>query len=173
MYWPLKKLQKISKTGACQNSVASPPKDSQGSAQKAPQTSPQIALKPSPKDIGFFDPSLQHDFPELCLFRNIDIFCDRIERCRSESEFLTADIVELLPKCLRGEALAWFRSQSKHRYLAVCLAAIRARFAQAPPEAPPKAPPEHPCMASKHPRRPPREHLNITTASSAMPRFPR
>ena len=79
---------------------------------------------PSTKDIGFFDPSLQYDFPELCLFQNVKTFCDRIRRLR----FLETDILDVLPSCLRGEALAWFRSQSKHRELAVCLGAIRARF---------------------------------------------
>ena len=89
--------------------------------------------KPSTSDIGFFDPSLQYDFPELCLFQNIKTFCDRIRRLR----FFETDILDLLPSCLRGEALTWFRSQSEYRDLAVCLGAMRARFwQQAPPEAP-------------------------------------
>ena len=88
---------------------------------------------PSTSDIGFFDPSLQYDFPELCLFQNVKTFCDRIRRLR----FCETDILDVLPSCLRGEALTWFRSQSKHRELAVCLGAMRARFwQQAPPEAP-------------------------------------
>ena len=79
---------------------------------------------PFMKDIGFFDPSLQYDFPELCLFQNVKTFCDRIRRLR----FCETDILDVLPSCLRGEALTWFRSQSKYQELAVCLGAIRARF---------------------------------------------
>ena len=126
--------RRYSKLAVVQNSVASPPKDSQGSAQKAPQKAPpQLApkpspKKPSPKDIGFFDSSLQQDFPELCLFHNVDIFCDRIELCRPE--FGETNILELLPKCLRGEALKWF-NQSECQDLATCLQALKARFSQA------------------------------------------
>ena len=102
---------------------------------------------PSTSDLGFFDPSLAYDFPELCLFQNVKIFCDRIKRLR----FDEGDILDVLPSCLRGEALEWF-NQSKHRELAACLGALRARFwQQAPPEppqaplkGPPEAPPEAP-----------------------------
>ena len=128
------------KLAVVQNSVASPPKDSQGSAQKAPQKAPpQLApkpspKKPSPKDIGFFDSSLQQDFPELCLFHNVDIFCDRIKLCRPE--FGETNILELLPKCLRGEALTWFRSQSGYQDLATCIRGLKARFSSQPASQP-------------------------------------
>ena len=56
---------------------------------------------PSTSDIGFFDPSLTYDFPELCLFRNVNVFCDRIKRLK----FFEDDILDVLPSCLRGEAL--------------------------------------------------------------------
>ena len=121
---------------------------------------------PSTKDIGFFDPSLEYDFPELCLFQNVKTFCDRIRRLR----FCETDILDVLPSCLRGEALTWFRSQSKYRELAVCLGAMRARFwQQAPPEAPLGArfqrqaplegPPEGP------PRAPEYHHCKLCNAS--------
>ncbi len=183
----LKSCRRYSKLAFVQDPVASPPKNSQASAQiaslqiapqKAPQASP--IPKPSLKDIGFLDLSLQHDFPELCLFHNVDIFCDRIERCISESEFLGTDILELLPKCLRGEALKWF-SQSNHQDLAVCIRAMRARFEQAsqkspleappkarqaPPQAPPEVPPEAP------PRAPDYHHCKLCNASfSSMARL--
>ena len=100
--------------------------------------------KPSASDIGFFDPSLAYDFPDLCLFQNVKTFCDRIRRLR----FFETDILDQLPSCLRGDALKWFK-QSKHRELAVCLGAMRARFwQQAPPEAPPRTPPEGPPEAT-------------------------
>ena len=93
--------------------------------------------KLSISDIGFFDPSLAYDFPDLCLFQNVKTFCDRIRRLR----FFETDILDVLPSCLRGKALTWFR-KAKHRDLATCLGAMRARFWQrAPPEAPPRTPP--------------------------------
>ena len=61
--------------------------------------------KPSISDIGFFNPSLAYDFPELCLFQNVKTFCDRIRRLR----FFETDILDLLPSCLRGDALKWFK----------------------------------------------------------------
>ena len=90
--------------------------------------------KPLPKTIGFFDPSLKYDLPELCLFQDVYIFCDRIKRCRH----VASDILDVLPRCLRGEALKWF-NQSDHQNLAVCIRDMRAKFARAPPEAPLKA----------------------------------
>ena len=59
-----------------QPAIVSPPEDTQASLQKDLQTLPQ----PSPKDIGFLDPSLQHDFPELYLFHDAHTFCDHIKR---------------------------------------------------------------------------------------------
>ena len=92
--------------------------------QEAPQASPKaLQPKPSPKDVGFLDPSLQHDFPKLCLYRGSHAFCNHIE----QSRFDKADTLELLPKCLRGEALIWFR-QSKYQDLAECLQGWKARF---------------------------------------------
>ncbi len=35
-----------------------------------------------PKDIRSLDPSLQYDFPELCLFHNAYTFCDHIKRSK-------------------------------------------------------------------------------------------
>ena len=133
-----KSCRRYPKLALVQNPVASPPKDSQASAQKAPpQLAPKPSLKkPSPKDIGFLDPSLQQDFPELCLFQNVHIFCERVKRCK----FDETDILELLPKCLRGEALRWFRNQSKHRNLAECIRALKARFPQAAPQVLQQAP---------------------------------
>ena len=57
---------------------------------------------PSASDhIGFFNPSLQYNFPELSLFQNVDVFCNRLRRLR----FFKTDILDLLPKYLRGKAL--------------------------------------------------------------------
>ena len=96
--------------------------------------------KPLPSDIGFFDPSLQYDFPELCLFQDVHVFCDRVKRLDHQE----ADILALLPKCLRGEALAWFRKSKKHQDLAVCIRDMIARFPpqQAPQIAPSQTAPQ-------------------------------
>ena len=125
--------------------------------------------KPSAKDMGFFDPSLQQDFPELCLFQNVNTFCDRVKRCK----FDETDILELLPKCLRGEALTWLYSQSKHRYLAVCLAALRARFPQAlPQEAPQASPQKAPQPMESAYQAPEYHHCKLCNASfSSMTRL--
>ena len=156
-----------------QDVTASLQKDSQASSPQASPIAPQaslIAPQPSPKDIGFLDPSLQHDFPDLCLFHDAYTFCDRIERCRSESGFLGADILELLPKYLRGEALKWFR-QLKYQDLAVCIRAMRARFPQAAPqvssqEAPPQAISQSACRAPDY------HHCKLCNASfSSMARL--
>ena len=100
---------------------------------KSSPKAPQLSLK----DIGFLDPSLQHDFPDLYLFYNSNAFYDYIKRCRSG--FGEADILALLPKCLRGEALIQF-NQSKYQDLAVCLQALKTRFSQVSQAAPQEAP---------------------------------
>ncbi len=56
---------------------------------------------PSTENIGFFDLLLQFDFPELCLFQDSYVFCNRIKRCR----FTKTNILALLSSCLHGEAL--------------------------------------------------------------------
>ncbi|KAL2058745.1 hypothetical protein ABVK25_000036 [Lepraria finkii] len=139
----------------------------QASAQGAPlQASSPKALQPSPKDIGFLDPSLQHDFPELCLFHDSNAFCDHLERCRSG--FGDADILALLPKCLRGEALMWF-NQAKYQDLAVCLQALKTRFSQVSQAAPQEAPHainQSACHASEY------HHCKLCNASfSSMARL--
>ena len=55
---------------------------------------------PTPKDIGFFDPSIQHDFPKLRLYHDVNVFVDQVP-C---DQYHEADIIKLLPKCLRGAA---------------------------------------------------------------------
>ena len=155
-----KPSRKDSTLAFVRNPVASPPKDSQ----------PPAAPQASPKDIGFFDPSLQYDFPELRLFHDANTFCDHTKHCRSESGFLAADILELLPKCLRGEALAWFRSLPKNWDLIMYVVEMRKRFppraAPEAPQAPPEAPLEAPqvggqsaCQASEY------HHCKLCNAS--------
>ena len=102
--------------------------------QKGPPKTPML------KDIGFLDLSLQYDFPELCLFHNAHTFCNRIEQCRSE--FLEADILQLLPKCLRGEALTWFNKSRSDQDLSKCMQAMKAQFPQTAPQAAPQEAPQ-------------------------------
>ena len=145
-----------------QYTSTSPPKGSQASAQKDLQASPQIAPQPSPKHIGFLDLSLQHDFPELCLFHDAHAFCNRVEQLG----FLEADILELLPKCLRGEALKWF-NQSECQDLAVCIGAMRARFSQALPQEALQESSQAPPQAISHAacRAPDYHHCKLCNAS--------
>ena len=121
-----------------------------------------------PRDIGFLDLSLQHDFPDLYLFHDANTFCDRIKHCRSE--FLGADILELLPRCLRGEALIWFRSQSEFLDIAMCSIAMRARFPQraqqlAPQEAPQASPQKVPQPMESACQAPEYHHCKLCNAS--------
>ncbi|CAF9943111.1 MAG: Baculoviral IAP repeat-containing protein 5, partial [Alectoria fallacina] len=83
--------------------------------------------KPTPKDIGFFDPSLQYDFPELRLYHDVNIFVDQVP---CDDQYQEADIVQLLPKCLRGAAYMWYQSNHalKDANLAKCMKVLIAKF---------------------------------------------
>ena len=56
----------------------------------------------SPQDLSFFDPTLQHDFPELRSYGNVRGFINHIQECKNQ--YRDADILQILPKCLRGPA---------------------------------------------------------------------
>ena len=62
------------------------------------------------KDIGFFDPSLQHDFPELRLYHDVNVFVDQVQQC---DQYRGTDIVQLFSKCLRGAAYMWYQGNQK------------------------------------------------------------
>ncbi|KAL2045128.1 hypothetical protein ABVK25_012197 [Lepraria finkii] len=114
-----------------------------------PKTIPKPTPKPTPKDIGFLDLSLQHDFPDLYLFHDVQAFSYRIEQC--QSEFLEADILALLPKCLRGKALTWFNQSRSNQDLSKCKQAMKAQFQQAAPQAAPQPAPQ-PMESSQAPK---------------------
>ena len=40
----------------------------------------------SPHDLGFFDPSPEHDFPEICLYHDIDLFLGHIKEYKYRQE---------------------------------------------------------------------------------------
>ena len=125
---------------------------------------------PIPKDIGFLDPSLQYDFPELCLFHNAHTFCNRIEQCRSE--FLEADILQLLPKCLRGEALTWFNQSRSNQDLSKCMQAMKAQFQQAAPQAAPQPAPQSAPQPMESSQAPKYHYCKLCNASfSSTARF--
>ncbi|CAF9925161.1 MAG: hypothetical protein ALECFALPRED_002913 [Alectoria fallacina] len=84
---------------------------------------------PTPKDIGFFDPSLQYDFPELRLYHDVDIFVDQVPF----DQYHEADIVQLLPKCLRGAAYMWYQSNLKNADLAKCMRTLVVKFKKESP----------------------------------------
>ena len=95
---------------------------------------PQQLAPISASDIGFFDPSLQHDFPELRLYHDVNVFVDQVQQC---DQYLEADIVQLLPKCLRGAAYMWYQGNQetlKDADLTKCMQALIAKFKEHPQE---------------------------------------
>ena len=70
-------------------------------AVKAQKTEQEVAAKkaqnsiPNPQDIGFFDPSLQQDFPELRLFSFLKQVKEYIDQYRE------MDVLQLLFNCRR------------------------------------------------------------------------
>ena len=66
---------------------------------------------PTPQDIGFFDPRLQKDHPELRLYHDIVPFTVRL--LQSINQYRETDILQLLPKCLRGAAFTWYQDNQK------------------------------------------------------------
>ena len=61
---------------------------------------------PTPYSIGFFDPSLQHDFSELRLYYNIESFAKHTKECFDL--YREVDLLQLLSKYLRGLAFTWY-----------------------------------------------------------------
>ena len=90
----------------------------------------------SPQDLGFFDPTLQHDFPELRSYDNVYEFINHIQECKDR--YREADILQMLPKCLRGPAYRWCRDlpessdlRSPSRTLKMWLSALEIQFKKA------------------------------------------
>ena len=68
--------------------------------KKIPTTKNIQKKKLISKNIGFFDLSLQYNFPKLRLYHDVNIFVNQI----SCDQYHEADIVQLFPKCLRDAA---------------------------------------------------------------------
>ena len=66
---------------------------------------------PTPQDIGFFDPWPQKDDPELHLYHDLVPFTDHL--LESINQYRETDILQLLPKCLRGAAFVWYQDIQK------------------------------------------------------------
>lgn len=85
------------------STVISPQKQEEIEARAKEASKPT----PVPQDLGFFDSSLQQDFPEIRLFHSVHMFIDHIQRCKYQ--YREEDIIKILPKCLRGAAFKWCR----------------------------------------------------------------
>ena len=89
------------------------------------------AQKPTPtaQDLAFFDPSLEIDFLGLRLYHDIGKFVEHILQCADQ--YREADILYLLPKCLRGTAFTWYSSIDTLKNsadLAKCMEVLIAKF---------------------------------------------
>ena len=75
-------------------------------------------------------PSLQYDFPELRLYHDVNVFVDQVP-C---DQYRGTDIVQLLPKRLRGAAYMWYQSNRKtlSADLTKCMEALIAKFKRQP-----------------------------------------
>ena len=87
----------------------------------------------SPQDLGFFDLTLQHDFPELRSYNNVYEFINHIQKCKNR--YRDADILQMLSKCLREPANQWYRDllessdlRSPSRTLKMWLSALEIQF---------------------------------------------
>ena len=120
------KTQRILEIAAKLREAQKPTSTPQKSRQKSQLSARKLAIKaqveieleeatkeaqkptPTPQDIGFFDPSLQQDFPELRLFHDVDSFIKHLKKCADQ--YREKDILQLLSKCLRGPAFTWSQS---------------------------------------------------------------
>ncbi|CAD6576946.1 MAG: Baculoviral IAP repeat containing [Alectoria sarmentosa] len=116
--------------------------DQKFTAKEPPQISQKSTIPehqaqevPTSKDIGFFDPSLQYDFPELRLYHDVNVFVNQVP-C---DQYRGTDIVQLLPKCLRDAAYMWYQSNQetlKDIDLTKCMEALVAKFKKQPQKTP-------------------------------------
>ena len=87
----------------------------------------------SPQDLGFFNPTLQHDFPELRSYSDVCEFINHIQECKNQ--YRDVDILQMLPKYLRGPANQWCRDllessdlRGLSRILKMWLLALKIQF---------------------------------------------
>ena len=132
-------------------------KESQEAAEKEAQ-------KPTPtsRDLAFFDPSLQFDFSKLRLYHDIDEFVEHILQCADQ--YRHVDIIEWLPKCLRGQAFAWSQSiQLKDVTLVKYMEVLTVKFRK-----PSAAAQETPKPASQTAPQMPQEYHKCTVCSASF-----
>ena len=132
-------------------------KKSQEAAEKEAQKP-----TPTPRDLAFFDPSLQFDFPKLRLYHNINKFAEHILQCADQYRHI--DIIELLSKCLRGQAFVWSQSiQLKDVTLAKYMKVLTVKFRK-----PSAAAQETPKPASQTAPQMPQEYHKCTVCSASF-----
>ena len=96
--------------------------DSQKTATPAEPAKPI----PTARDVGFLDPTLASNIEDFCLYNNAVDFTQRLKEC--QDRYSESDLVGLLPSCLRGSALAWYKAQPNINTLNSFKKALAAAF---------------------------------------------
>ncbi|KAG7004386.1 hypothetical protein G7Y79_00026g059700 [Physcia stellaris] len=128
--------------------------------------------KPTPvaADIGFFDATLACDIQEFGLFCKAAGFVQRFRQ--RQHQYRESDLLALLPECLRGPALAWYKEQSETtaKSLSEWLEALATAF---PAKTPAKSSIQTPSSAPPASRPPPQYHscLNCSASFSSLARL--
>ncbi|KAG7005285.1 hypothetical protein G7Y79_00020g048130 [Physcia stellaris] len=65
---------------------------------------------PTPVNIGIFDPTLMRDIEEFGLYSKVLGFLQHLQQI--QHQYRESDVLDLLPKCVRGPAFAWFKDQT-------------------------------------------------------------
>ena len=117
-------------------------------AEEAAKQAVMEAAKPEacPKDIGFFDPTMMVDLPELHLSANCASFLQNLGE--QAAKYQESSVLKALQTSLRGPALIWFKDQAKFTSLDSFKTALAKAF---PPAAPAEANPD-PVIINPSPR---------------------
>ena len=63
------------------------------------------------KDIDIFDSTLVCDILEFDLYSKVVEFLQHLQQIQNQGLYQEQDVLDLLPKCVRGSAFAWFKDQ--------------------------------------------------------------
>ena len=78
------------------------------------------------RDLASFDLTIRVDIPEQRLFQSVEYFADWIRQFASQ--YQEVDILQLLSRCLRGPAYAWFSNYNQGLDLNKCLEELVIEF---------------------------------------------
>ena len=133
------------------------------------------ASKPTPvaADIGYFDATLLCDIQEFGLHHEAASFCQHLQGI--QANYREGELLALLPECLRGPALAWYKQQQSEleaetakKSLSEWLEALATAF---PPKPPAKSSIQTTAVPPAPP--PPQYHscLNCSASFSSLARL--